>query len=77
LKKPPEAPNPETVCEPEIVDAVDGKVEVYVDSGIRRGTDVLKAIACGARAERLIERFARRLQNPAATEARKQRTARI
>ena len=27
-----------------------GKVEVYVDSGIRRGTDVLKAIACGARA---------------------------
>jgi isopentenyl diphosphate isomerase/L-lactate dehydrogenase-like FMN-dependent dehydrogenase len=35
---------------PEIVDAVDGKIEVYVDGGIRRGTDVLKAIACGARA---------------------------
>ena len=35
---------------PEIVDAVAGKVEVYVDGGIRRGTDVLKAIACGARA---------------------------
>jgi isopentenyl diphosphate isomerase/L-lactate dehydrogenase-like FMN-dependent dehydrogenase len=35
---------------PEIVDAVGGKVEVYVDSGIRRGTDVLKAMACGARA---------------------------
>jgi isopentenyl diphosphate isomerase/L-lactate dehydrogenase-like FMN-dependent dehydrogenase len=35
---------------PEIVDAVDGKVEVYVDGGIRRGTDVLKAIAYGARA---------------------------
>ena len=34
----------------EIVDAVAGKVEVYVDGGIRRGTDVLKAIACGARA---------------------------
>src|SRR4029077_7286045 len=34
---------------PEIVDAVGGKVEVYVDGGIRRGTDVLKAIACGAR----------------------------
>jgi hypothetical protein len=32
---------------PEIVDAVGGKVEVYVDGGIRRGTDVLKAIACG------------------------------
>jgi 4-hydroxymandelate oxidase len=35
---------------PEIVDAVGCKVEVYVDGGIRRGTDVLKAIACGARA---------------------------
>jgi 4-hydroxymandelate oxidase len=35
---------------PEIVDALGGKVEVYVDGGIRRGTDVLKAIACGARA---------------------------
>ena len=35
---------------PEIVDAVGGKVEVYVDGGIRRGTDVLKAIASGARA---------------------------
>jgi isopentenyl diphosphate isomerase/L-lactate dehydrogenase-like FMN-dependent dehydrogenase len=29
---------------------VGGKVEVYVDGGIRRGIDVLKAIACGARA---------------------------
>jgi 4-hydroxymandelate oxidase len=35
---------------PDIVDALGGKVEVYVDGGIRRGTDVLKAIACGARA---------------------------
>src|SRR5271165_6385893 len=35
---------------PEIVHGVGGKVEVYVDGGIRRGTDVLKAIACGARA---------------------------
>ena len=35
---------------PEIADAVGGKVEVYVDGGIRRGTDVLKAIACGAHA---------------------------
>ena len=34
----------------EIVDAVDGKIEVYLDSGIRRGTDVLKALALGARA---------------------------
>jgi 4-hydroxymandelate oxidase len=35
---------------PEIADAVGGRAEVYVDGGIRRGTDVLKAIACGARA---------------------------
>ena len=35
---------------PEVVDAVDGQVEVYLDGGIRRGTDVLKALALGARA---------------------------
>jgi isopentenyl diphosphate isomerase/L-lactate dehydrogenase-like FMN-dependent dehydrogenase len=35
---------------PEVVDAVHGHCEVYVDGGIRRGTDVLKAIAFGARA---------------------------
>ena len=35
---------------PEVVDAVDGQVEVYVDGGIRLGTDVLKALALGARA---------------------------
>ena len=35
---------------PEVVDAVNGRAEVYVDGGIRRGTDVLKAIALGARA---------------------------
>jgi 4-hydroxymandelate oxidase len=35
---------------PDIVDAVNGQVEVYVDGGIRRGTDVLKALALGARA---------------------------
>ena len=35
---------------PEIVDAVAGAVEVYVDGGIRRGTDALKAMAYGARA---------------------------
>ena len=34
---------------PEIVDAVGDKIEVYVDGGIRRGTDVLKALALGAR----------------------------
>ena len=35
---------------PEIVDAVDGKLEVLIDGGIRRGTDVVKAIALGAKA---------------------------
>jgi 4-hydroxymandelate oxidase len=35
---------------PEVVEAVDGRCEVYVDGGIRRGTDVLKALALGARA---------------------------
>lgn len=34
----------------EIVSAVGDKVEVYMDSGIRTGTDVLKALALGARA---------------------------
>ena len=35
---------------PQIVQAVNGKAEIFLDSGIRRGTDVLKAIALGARA---------------------------
>lgn len=35
---------------PGIVDAVDGKIPVLVDSGFRRGSDVLKALAIGAKA---------------------------
>ena len=35
---------------PAIVDAVGDRMEVYMDSGIRRGTDVFKALALGARA---------------------------
>ncbi len=35
---------------PEIIEAVDGRCEVYIDGGIRRGTDILKALALGARA---------------------------
>jgi L-lactate dehydrogenase (cytochrome) len=35
---------------PEIVDAVDGRAEVILDGGVRRGSDVVKAIALGARA---------------------------
>lgn len=35
---------------PDVVKAINGQVEVYIDGGIRRGTDVLKALALGARA---------------------------
>ncbi|WP_071189232.1 alpha-hydroxy acid oxidase [Trichormus sp. NMC-1] len=35
---------------PEIIAAVDGKAEVLLDGGIRRGTDILKALAIGAKA---------------------------
>src|SRR5262249_62198573 len=35
---------------PEVVAAVGLKAEGYVDGGIRRGTDILKALALGARA---------------------------
>jgi isopentenyl diphosphate isomerase/L-lactate dehydrogenase-like FMN-dependent dehydrogenase len=35
---------------PEVVEAVKGRVEVLMDGGIRRGTDIAKAIAMGARA---------------------------
>jgi 4-hydroxymandelate oxidase len=35
---------------PEVVRAVNGRAEVYIDGGIRRGADVVKALALGARA---------------------------
>jgi len=35
---------------PAIADAVDGRAEVLLDGGVRRGTDVVKALALGARA---------------------------
>jgi isopentenyl diphosphate isomerase/L-lactate dehydrogenase-like FMN-dependent dehydrogenase len=35
---------------PAIVEAVGDRAEVYVDGGVRRGSDVLKALALGARA---------------------------
>jgi isopentenyl diphosphate isomerase/L-lactate dehydrogenase-like FMN-dependent dehydrogenase len=34
---------------PEVVEAVSGRAEVLLDGGVRRGTDVLKALALGAR----------------------------
>ncbi|QEC46511.1 alpha-hydroxy-acid oxidizing protein [Baekduia soli] len=35
---------------PRIVDAIGDRAEVFLDGGVRRGTDVLKAMAMGARA---------------------------
>ncbi len=35
---------------PRIAEAVAGRAELLLDGGVRRGTDVVKALACGARA---------------------------
>jgi isopentenyl diphosphate isomerase/L-lactate dehydrogenase-like FMN-dependent dehydrogenase len=35
---------------PEVITAVDGRAEVLVDGGIRRGSDIVKALCLGARA---------------------------
>ena len=35
---------------PEVVAAIDGQIEILVDGGIRRGSDVVKALCLGARA---------------------------
>jgi L-lactate dehydrogenase (cytochrome) len=35
---------------PEVVEAVGDRIEVYLDSGVRRGSDIAKALALGARA---------------------------
>jgi isopentenyl diphosphate isomerase/L-lactate dehydrogenase-like FMN-dependent dehydrogenase len=40
---------PTLMALPECVDAVGGKVPVFLDGGVRRGVDVLKALALGAR----------------------------
>ena len=37
-------------CLPEVVDAIQGKIPVLVDGGFRRGTDIFKALALGAKA---------------------------
>jgi L-lactate dehydrogenase (cytochrome) len=35
---------------PEVVEAVNGKIEILMDGGIRRGSDIVKALCMGARA---------------------------
>ena len=35
---------------PEVVDAAEGKLDIILDGGVRRGMDVLKALALGAKA---------------------------
>jgi 4-hydroxymandelate oxidase len=41
---------PPALALPEVVAAVAGRLEVYVDGGVRSGADVLRALALGARA---------------------------
>ncbi len=35
---------------PRVIEAVEGQIPVLLDGGVRRGTDIVKALACGARA---------------------------
>jgi L-lactate dehydrogenase (cytochrome) len=44
-----DAPTPISLVAP-VVDAVGDQVEVYCDGGVRRGSDIVKAVALGARA---------------------------
>lgn len=41
---------PPALALPDIVEAVNGRAEVYVDGGVTNGVDVLRALALGARA---------------------------
>ena len=42
-----DAPNPIDLVQP-VFNAVGGQVEIFCDGGIRRGSDIVKAIALGA-----------------------------
>ena len=45
-----DACEPTLAALPNVVEAAAGRVEIYLDGGVRRGTDVIKALALGARA---------------------------
>jgi isopentenyl diphosphate isomerase/L-lactate dehydrogenase-like FMN-dependent dehydrogenase len=45
-----ESLRPTIECLPEVVAGVAGRVPVIVDGGVRRGTDIFKALALGANA---------------------------
>jgi len=45
-----ETVRPTIECLPDVVDAVGGRIPVFVDGGFRRGSDVYKALALGAKA---------------------------
>lgn len=45
---------PTALALPSVASAVDGRIEVYVDSGLQSGADVLRALALGARAAALV-----------------------
>jgi isopentenyl diphosphate isomerase/L-lactate dehydrogenase-like FMN-dependent dehydrogenase len=49
---------------PEVVAAMNGQVEVMMDGGIRRGTDIVKAICLGARAVLCGRAFLEALRHP-------------
>jgi 4-hydroxymandelate oxidase len=45
-----ESLRPTIDCLPEIVEEINGKIPILIDGGIRRGTDIFKALALGATA---------------------------
>lgn len=45
-----DACEPTLAALPNVVEAAAGQVEIFLDGGVRRGTDVIKALALGARA---------------------------